>query len=226
MNLRKKSIGILFALTLAGSVCFGTVSASAAPAKTATVVTTQKDSSTTAKKKATIKLSKSKVSLERGHKITLKKTIKNSDTKKVVWKSSNKKVATVNQNGQVQAKKKGSCTITARISGTSTVAKCKVSVKNYVTMRVKTTGYCNCSKCAGQWAGAPTASGTRPKQGRTIAVDKRLIRLGTKVQIGGRTYVAEDTGSAIKGKKIDIYYSSHKRAQSHGVKYQTIKVFM
>lgn len=226
MNLRKKSIGILFALTLAGSVCFGSVNANAAPAKTATVVTTQKDSKQTAKKKATIKVSKDSVSLERGHKVTLKKTVKNSDTKQVVWKSSNKKVAVVNQKGQVQAKRKGSCTVTARIKGTNIKAKCKVNVKNYVTMRVKTTGYCNCARCAGKWAGAPTASGTRPKQGRTIAVDKRLIRLGTKVQIGSRTYVAEDTGSAIKGKKIDIYYSSHSRAQSHGVKYQNIKVFM
>ena len=101
-----------------------------------------------------------------------------------------------------------------------------IIVKKYITMYVRTTGYCNCSSCAGQWAGAPTASGTRPREKRTIAVDKNLIKLGTRVKIGDEMYVAEDTGGAIKGRKIDIYYSSHRRAQAHGVKYQKIKVYI
>ena len=90
----------------------------------------------------------------------------------------------------------------------------------------KGAGDCLWSPGAGQWAGAATASGTRPRENRTIAVDKRLIPLGTKVQIGKETYVAEDTGGAIKGKKIDVYYSSHGKAMSHGVKYQKIKVYI
>ena len=89
-----------------------------------------------------------------------------------------------------------------------------------------TTGYCNCRSCAGQWAGAATASGTRPQENRTIAVDKRIIPLGTKVQIGDEMYVAEDTGGAIKGNKIDVYYSSHGKAMAHGVKYQKIRVYI
>ena len=67
---------------------------------------------------------------------------------------------------------------------------------------------------------------TRPKQNRTIAVDKNLIKLGTKVKIGDEMYVAEDTGGAIKGKKIDIYYSSHNKAKAHGVQYKKIKVYI
>ena len=77
------------------------------------------------------------------------------------------------------------------------------------------TAYCACSKCCGR-SGANTASGTRPTQGRTIAVDPKVIPLGSKIIINGRTYIAEDTGSAIKGKKIDIFYSSHQDALNWG----------
>lgn len=173
-----------------------------------------------------IQLKKTKISLERGETAKLKAVVKNASGKKIIWKSSKKRVATVNKDGKVTAKDKGKATITATIKGTNISAQCVVKVKKYITMTVKTTGYCNCSRCAGQWAGSPTASGTRPRQNRTIAVDKNLIKLGTKVQIGDEMYVAEDTGGAIKGKKIDIYYSSHSRAQAHGVKYQKIKVYI
>lgn len=78
------------------------------------------------------------------------------------------------------------------------------------------TAYCACSKCCGKWAGGNTASGTKPIQGRTIAVDPKVIPLGSKVIVNGRTYIAEDTGSAIKGKKIDIFYSSHSDALNWG----------
>lgn len=78
------------------------------------------------------------------------------------------------------------------------------------------TAYCNCKKCCGKWAGSPTKSGVMPKQGRTIAVDPTVIPLGTRVEIRGNTYIAEDTGSAIKGKKIDIYFDSHSEANKFG----------
>ena len=56
-------------------------------------------------------------------------TLKVSGTKKAVkWKTSNKKVATVSSKGKVTAKKAGSATITAKVSGKS--YKCKVTVKN------------------------------------------------------------------------------------------------
>ena len=50
-----------------------------------------------------------------------------SNAKNVKWTSSNKKVATVNKNGTVKAKKSGKATITAKVSGKS--LKCKVTVK-------------------------------------------------------------------------------------------------
>lgn len=175
---------------------------------------------------ASIRLNRAGSVVERGQKVKLKARVSNSRSKRIIWKSSKRRVATVNSNGQVIAKGKGTAVITAKISGTNVYAQSVVTVKNYITMRVRTTGYCNCRRCAGKWAGCMTASGTRPKEKRTIAVDKRLIPLGTKVKIGNIIYRAEDTGGAIKGKRIDIYYASHRRATAHGVRYQNIKVYI
>ncbi|MCI6498412.1 MAG: Ig-like domain-containing protein [Lachnospiraceae bacterium] len=56
-------------------------------------------------------------------------TLKISGTSKAVkWKTSNKSVATVSNKGEVTAKKAGTATITAKVSGKS--YKCKVTVKN------------------------------------------------------------------------------------------------
>lgn len=97
------------------------------------------------------------------------------------------------------------------------------STNDYISLGTfRITAYCNCSICCGKWAGGPTASGVMPKAGRTIAVDPKVIPLGTKVIIGGKTYVAEDTGGAIKGKKIDMYFASHSDALAWGVKYKNV----
>jgi 3D (Asp-Asp-Asp) domain-containing protein len=61
------------------------------------------------------------------------------------------------------------------------------------------------------------ADGRRVHDG-AIAVDPRLISLGTKVQIQGKTYTAEDTGSAIKGRRIDKWYSSCAAAIKWGAR--------
>ena len=72
-----------------------------------------------------IKISNTKKTLYVGNKYTLK--IKGTK-KKVKWTSSNKKVATVNSKGKVTAKKKGTATITAKVSGKK--YKCKITVKS------------------------------------------------------------------------------------------------
>lgn len=86
------------------------------------------------------------------------------------------------------------------------------------------TAYCSCKKCCGRWSpevtgkASFTESGTNPKAGRTVAVDKSVIPLGTNIMIDGHEYVAEDTGSAVDGKHIDIYFSSHSEAKAFGSK--------
>lgn len=87
----------------------------------------------------------------------------------------------------------------------------------------KVTAYCSCSECCGKSDGI-TASGTKVKQGRTIAVDPKVIPLGSKVKLNDHTYIAEDVGGAIKGNCIDLYFDSHAEAQDWGVKYKEVKL--
>jgi 3D (Asp-Asp-Asp) domain-containing protein len=64
-----------------------------------------------------------------------------------------------------------------------------------------------------------TRSGTRATEGRTIAVDTSVIPMGTWVYIEGiGLRKAEDTGGAVKGKKIDVYYESDATAKNFGLK--------
>lgn len=94
----------------------------------------------------------------------------------------------------------------------------------------KVTAYCSCKKCCGAWAeNRPngvvyTASGEKAEAGKTIAVDTSVIPFGTEVKIGDVIYTAQDTGSAVKGNVIDVYYDSHEEALNHGAKYQEVEV--
>lgn len=73
--------------------------------------------------------------------------------------------------------------------------------------------------------GTRTASGTRVTEGRTIAVDPRIIPIGWWVYIEGLGFRrAEDTGGAIKGHKVDIYYDSLNQARNFGRKSRTVYV--
>ena len=72
-------------------------------------------------------------------------------------------------------------------------------------------------------AGPPfiTATGTKPHVGG-CAVDPKVIKLGSYVKINGVVYHAEDTGSAIKGNRIDIVVPTHAEALQKGVKYAEV----
>ena len=79
--------------------------------------------------------------------------------------------------------------------------------------------YCPCEKCVGKKKIVRTASGTKPKANYTIAVDTRIIPLGSILYIEGFGYfIAQDTGSAIKGNRIDIFVDSHQQALKLGRK--------
>ena len=68
-----------------------------------------------------------------------------------------------------------------------------------------------------------TASGTIPTVRRTIATDWSVLPRGTRVVIDGQLYIAEDTGTGIVGRSIDIYFGdwfdgAHEAALKHGVR--------
>lgn len=96
------------------------------------------------------------------------------------------------------------------------------------TLTCRVTAYCTCPTCCGIWSDRhpsrigtdyvqKTSTGTIPTEGRTIATDQSVIPAGTHVIINGHEYIAEDTGGAIKGNRIDIFFDTHEEAVAWGV---------
>ncbi len=107
---------------------------------TATITVTTVDGKKTAKCKVTvtepikvksIKFDKKSYSVKKGKTITLKPSIlpKDATNKEVTYKSSNKKIATIDKNGKVTAKKKGTVKITVTTKDGKKKGECKVVVK-------------------------------------------------------------------------------------------------
>ena len=91
---------------------------------------------------------------------------------------------------------------------------------------VKVTHYCCCVKCCGKDDGI-TYSGVKATPGVTVAVDTSIIPLGADVLVDYgdgviNYYRADDTGSAIKGNKLDLCVSSHQEAINMGVRTATV----
>ena len=74
------------------------------------------------------------------------------------------------------------------------------------------TAYCNCGSCCGKWAGGPTASGTYPVEGRTVAMGG--VPFGTKLLINGKVYTVEDRGTPYG--HVDIYFDNHDECNEFG----------
>ena len=82
--------------------------------------------------------------------------------------------------------------------------------------------YESCGKKPGDRYYGITASGTKAKVG-TVAVDPRIIPLGTKLYVesldGTKDYgfsVAEDTGGAIKNNRIDLFFNTNEEVKRFG----------
>ena len=105
---------------------------------------------------------------------------------------------------------------------------------------MEVTAYCGCGKCCGYYRSCwscwlvpyyksgpnkgkrkvvgITSDGTKAKKG-VIAADISIYPYGTKMYIPGYGWgVVHDTGSAIKGNHIDIFFPSHKEAMKWGRK--------
>ena len=81
------------------------------------------------------------------------------------------------------------------------------------------TAYCGGECCCGAWADedCTTASGAEAVEGVTIAADTSVLPFETTVRIDGVEYTVQDTGGAIKGNRIDLYFDSHEDALAFGV---------
>ena len=91
-------------------------------------------------------------------------------------------------------------------------------------IEVLSTAYCPCAICCGPGATGLTRLGIPAKKG-VIAVDPRVIPLGARVYVDGYGYaVAADTGSAIKGNRIDVCFDTHEEALAWGMR--RLKVYI
>lgn len=95
-------------------------------------------------------------------------------------------------------------------------------------LTMSATAYCSCVECTGKrpgdyWYGM-TATGMKARYG-VVAVDPKVIPLYTHLYIEGYGYaIAGDTGGAIKGKKIDLYFDSMKTVNKFGRQTRTVYV--
>lgn len=89
-------------------------------------------------------------------------------------------------------------------------------------MTVLATGYCSCAKCNWPYGGKPSYLGYPLKRG-IIAVDPNIIPMGSRLYVEGYGEgIAADQGGAIKGRHIDLCFSSHQEALNWGKR--TVKV--
>lgn len=112
---------------------------------------------------------------------------------------------------------------------------------------METTAYCACKVCC-EWkrrygcclfppvyASGPnkgerkkvgiTADGSKARKG-TIAADTRLYPFGTVMHVPGYGWgEVHDRGSAIRGNRLDLFFSSHKKALEWGRRKVTVKVY-
>lgn len=74
-----------------------------------------------------------------------------------------------------------------------------------------------------------TSSGKITTEGRTVAADPKVLPPGSHVQVSNAgvysgVYSVQDQGSAIKGKKIDLYIPHPQAAKQFGKKEVEVKV--
>ena len=92
------------------------------------------------------------------------------------------------------------------------------------TFKVTATAFtANCKGCSGV-----TSTGFNLKKNpnaKIIAVDPKVIPLGTKVWVEGYgEAIAADKGGSIKGNKIDVFMPTTKKAYSWGRRTVTVKI--
>lgn len=77
------------------------------------------------------------------------------------------------------------------------------------------TAYCPCYSCSEGW-GRQTSSGKIATANHTVAVDRRVIPIGSRLMINGTIYTAEDVGGGVRGNHVDIYFDNHAQTRQFG----------
>ena len=205
------------------------------------------DFNTVFKKDNTLLKSKSNVSqtgVKGEKKVTLNVTYENGKEKSrkvvketLVKKPQNKIIVQGNLAATTYSRGQSSNSTVKVINTKSSIKIINVKASSKVTKKSNSRGSSNSSgkilyvKSTAYSAtnGASTASGRKAVRNAggysTIAVDPRIIPLGTKLYIEGYgNAIASDTGSAIQGKVIDLFFNTNAQACSWGVRYLKIHI--
>jgi 3D (Asp-Asp-Asp) domain-containing protein len=115
--------------------------------------------------------------------------------------------------------------VTKAAAKTTVVKKAAAKTAAYKTITVKAYAYTvDCKGCSGI-----TATGLNLKKNpsmKVIAVDPKVIPLGSKVYVEGYGYaVAADKGGGIRGNKIDVFMPTKAKAIQWGVRTVKVKVY-
>lgn len=135
----------------------------------------------------------------------------------------NSYIPLLNSSTTINMAKEGIINAEARISelNTPTVPTTSTEVGTAIkTLTMESTAY---------YGHGITASGLKPVRNpdgiSTIAVDPDVIPLGTKVYVSGYGIaIAADTGGAIKGNIIDVFFNTHEECVSWGRKQVTVQI--
>lgn len=56
-----------------------------------------------------------------------------------------------------------------------------------------------------------------------VAADPAVLPMGTEIELDGHTYTVQDTGGAIAGNRLDLYFDSHEDALRWGVQEKIVR---
>jgi 3D (Asp-Asp-Asp) domain-containing protein len=102
------------------------------------------------------------------------------------------------------------------------VSRGQTTTRGQYVLTMVATGYDGCYECNKPYYGKPAFTGM-PLQRGVVAVDPRVIPMGTRLYVEGYgEAIAADQGNAIKGNRIDLFFDSHQQARQWGMK--TVKV--
>lgn len=181
------------------------------------VVEEEIDFKTTTKKDNSLAKGKEKV-IQAGEKGKIKKeyevTLENGEEVK----------RTLQNEEKIKDSKDRIVAVGTKQSSKTTVSRSNASSSSGKTIYMSSTAYtANCSGCSGI-----TATGINLKKNpnvKVIAVDPNVIPLGTRVHVDGYGYaIAGDTGGAIRGNKIDVFFPSTSKANAWGSKTVKVKI--
>lgn len=139
--------------------------------------------------------------------------------KEEVTKEKKDHIVLIGTKEKPKPKPKPKQTASRGLSGSRSQGSSSGSVSRTLTMSA--TAYTDNVSSQGKWVGQ-TATGMTPRRG-VVAVDPNVIPLGTRLYIQGYgNAIAGDTGGAIKGNRIDLFFDTAAQVRSFGRR--TIKV--